>query len=625
MAEVLGVIASGVGIGALAGQIALSVARLKTYLDQIRDAPEDLKILIDEIESLHLLLSDIEDEQSRNPSSSILVENNSSLRCLDHCKRGVERLQRVVDEMAVDFDGLKPMKRKLVSAKIIWKRDRIEKYKAELASAIRLLTLSCQIHTRSLVQLQPDIITSRIARLMQIEFANIAFPNSVPSLSTSQVQGFTSSMRTNRAGESRSRRIQSTWLRWKLSSLILGRAWDLEICRSQQGWKFSISTYAIVPFDSLVVEYCGHGDIEGLQRLFSQGEASPFTICLDTHGGTTYERTLLEIGAEIGNFKLCEFLINQSANLVFSHVSSLQAIDRFAQRGVWDDHYNSDSCNLAALLGSRSEYTFQTLLYYRGPVSVFSVLLNHMDTPISELAIECRCNLAIQLAERPECSPDLFLMALGCDSIPGTAITHRLGDGRTLLHSAAEAIGRLATSGYIEFCTEEFERRILGWKYITKELVAGGADLHAAFPSCGLWIGFDFKYAKCYSRVTPLTAMFAGCFSEWVMWLDVRMGAGKAMALYITTLYKLGVNLKEYGLKESLTWEPLEVQISYIGGQEDKNSDYYFPRRRVLGFSYGPYPEDWRVWESEATDEFVGDFWLMLDKREEIMPGSWIE
>jgi hypothetical protein len=50
--------------------------------------------------------------------------------------------------MAVDFDSLKPMKRKLVSAKIIWKRDRIEKYRAELASAIRLLTLSCQIHTR---------------------------------------------------------------------------------------------------------------------------------------------------------------------------------------------------------------------------------------------------------------------------------------------------------------------------------------------------------------------------------------------------------------------------------------------------------------------------------------------
>jgi hypothetical protein len=146
------------------------------------------------------------------------------------------------------------------------------------------------------VQLQPDIITLRIARLIQMEFANIASTNLVPSLSTGQVQGSTSSMQTNRVGESsRSRRIQSTWLRWKLSSLVLGRAWDLEICRSQQGWKFSISAYAIVSFDSLVAEYTMDGNIEGLQRLFSQGEASPFTICLSTHAGMTDERTLLEV------------------------------------------------------------------------------------------------------------------------------------------------------------------------------------------------------------------------------------------------------------------------------------------------------------------------------------------
>jgi hypothetical protein len=147
MAEILGVIASGVSIGALAGQIASSVVKLKTYLDQVRDAPEDIKILIDEIDNLHLLLSDIEDDQSRNPYSAMLVDNSSALRCLDHCKRGVERLQRVADEMAVNFEDVKPMKKKLISAKIVWKRDKVERYRAELASAVRLLTLACQIYT----------------------------------------------------------------------------------------------------------------------------------------------------------------------------------------------------------------------------------------------------------------------------------------------------------------------------------------------------------------------------------------------------------------------------------------------------------------------------------------------
>jgi hypothetical protein len=30
-------------------------------------------------------------------------------------------------------------------------------------------------------------------------------------------------------------------------------------------------------------------------------------------------------------------------------------------------------------------------------------------------------------------------------------------------------------------------------------------------------------------------------------------------------------------------------------------------------------------WENEPTDEFAGEFWLMLDKKEEIMPGTWVD
>jgi hypothetical protein len=148
MAEVFGLIASGVSIGALAGQIASSVVKLKSYLDQVRDAPEDITILIDEINDLHFLLSDIEDDQRRNPYSAILLDNKSASRCLDHCKRGVERLRRVVDEMTVEFECLKPMNRRWKAAKMIWKRDKADKYRAELASAVRLLTLSHQIYTR---------------------------------------------------------------------------------------------------------------------------------------------------------------------------------------------------------------------------------------------------------------------------------------------------------------------------------------------------------------------------------------------------------------------------------------------------------------------------------------------
>jgi len=148
MAEVLGTVASAISIGALAGQIASSVVKLKSYLDQVKDAPDDVRNLIDEIDDLQILLSDIEDDRARNPYSEMLLQNNSASRCLDHCRRGVERLSRVVDKMEADLQSLNPMKRRLNAVKMIWKRDQVEKYRTDLGSAVRLLSLSHQIYTR---------------------------------------------------------------------------------------------------------------------------------------------------------------------------------------------------------------------------------------------------------------------------------------------------------------------------------------------------------------------------------------------------------------------------------------------------------------------------------------------
>ncbi|KAE9362569.1 hypothetical protein N431DRAFT_358374, partial [Stipitochalara longipes BDJ] len=49
----------------------------------------------------------------------------------------------IVDEIVVEFEYLKPIKWRWKANKIIWKRDRVEKYRAELASAIRFQNIYC--------------------------------------------------------------------------------------------------------------------------------------------------------------------------------------------------------------------------------------------------------------------------------------------------------------------------------------------------------------------------------------------------------------------------------------------------------------------------------------------------
>lgn len=130
------------------------------------------------------------------------------------------------------------------------------------------------------MQLQPDIITSRITQLVRVESDRSASPHSSKSSSIAREED--SSPYSICAGcktkSSRPEPTQSAWLRRKFRSALLRRAWYLEIYRSQQGWKTSLLTYDYVSPDSLVITYTTEGNVEALRGLFSRKEASPFTI-----------------------------------------------------------------------------------------------------------------------------------------------------------------------------------------------------------------------------------------------------------------------------------------------------------------------------------------------------------
>jgi hypothetical protein len=63
MAEVLGIITSGLAIGQLIGSITSSIIKLKEHWDQVKDAPGEIQSLLLEIDSLNLILSHIEQDR----------------------------------------------------------------------------------------------------------------------------------------------------------------------------------------------------------------------------------------------------------------------------------------------------------------------------------------------------------------------------------------------------------------------------------------------------------------------------------------------------------------------------------------------------------------------------------
>jgi hypothetical protein len=140
MAELLGVVASGISIASIAIQVSDSVFKLKEFWDTVKSAPEDIKNLIDEIQTLSLILSDV--GNSTTPDELTLVGQESAKKCLDLCQKGSHILEGVLREI----DGNLGKGKRTGGFKAAMKKGTIDKLRDRLRSAQFMLMLSSQTY-----------------------------------------------------------------------------------------------------------------------------------------------------------------------------------------------------------------------------------------------------------------------------------------------------------------------------------------------------------------------------------------------------------------------------------------------------------------------------------------------
>ena len=161
-----------------------------------------------------------------------------------------------------------------------------------------------------------------------------------------------------------------------------------------------------------------------------------------------------------------------------------------------------------------------------------------------------------------------------------------------------------------------------GWQALVRQILNKGADLNR----CGLF-------------GTPLIQMLRGAYYTCWRLFEVKDALGKvidseyffqhphrkgeeALLTWLQTLQGFGIDLERYGkteyklfYQESSSWRNLDLLIPGRG------EEVYPPR--LIGLQVGPEPEDWKVWLSEPSDEFAGEFWDMLEHPERTIPGAW--
>lgn len=182
--------------------------------------------------------------------------------------------------------------------------------------------------------------------------------------------------------------------------------------------------------------------------------------------------------------------------------------------------------------------------------------------------------------------------------------------GFTFLHKLAQCMGS-------DLSREEKDAGH-EWRPLLRDAIAASADPSKVTVIDGLML-------------TPLVAFIRYYIWNWKAIRRARYDFNPALRTWASELKSAGVDLEEYGTKESASFDESGLwHRIYVGPLRHRSLGYNYKEEDFFWFrcwklTYGPEPEDWTVWVTNPIDELVGKFWEMVEREEELMPGTWVE
>jgi hypothetical protein len=294
---ILGVVAGGAGLASLSIQLAESAIKLKRMYHSMRNAPETLTEIADEIELMSLSLKHLERHRQSESHGADLLD-----RCIENCRSHTTKITLLTEKISQKIDKASLTGRLYASVR---ERD-LEKHLDDLARARSALHLAVDLYHRAeedrrwriqeadAVTRDDQIAVFLVALQALQETQAVMMRAPEPLVQYPRVQEIREVDDGEEEGEDgeeveihdRQHRGPSTYrrrenrstpafrFRMKLPGLFSSRVWEIARIDAEQGWDLQFRTYNVRPLDSLIFRCCKNGDLEGVKRLIRSGEAS---------------------------------------------------------------------------------------------------------------------------------------------------------------------------------------------------------------------------------------------------------------------------------------------------------------------------------------------------------------
>ena len=297
---ILGVVAGGAGLASLSIQLAESAIKLKRLYHSMRNAPETLKEIADEIKLISLSLELLERHRQSESHGADLLD-----RCIENCRSYTTKITLLTEKIAQKIDNASLTGRLYASMR---ERD-LEKLLGDLARARSALHLAVDLYYRAekerrrrlkendaVIQKDQMAVFLKAFQALQetqavmvrqheplIQYPRVREVHEIDDGSEGEEDGYESEIQDEQRQETsehrrhRGRNIADTpafRLRFKLPAIFSSRVWEIARVAAEQGFDLQYRTYNVRPLDSLIFQCCKRGDLEGVKRLIRDGEAS---------------------------------------------------------------------------------------------------------------------------------------------------------------------------------------------------------------------------------------------------------------------------------------------------------------------------------------------------------------
>ncbi|KAI1358504.1 ankyrin repeat-containing domain protein [Xylaria arbuscula] len=426
MAEILGVVASGIAVGQLAVGVVEGIRNIRGVWSEFRDAPQDIENILEELEvlgqSLLFIQKDLENRLNNVNDSTAPIE-----RVLEITLKAMTELNDIAKELSIGCE-LSKAQRKKKQWRALIRKDDINRIREKLHRAVTFLNLavngsiqSQQLNLMTTISAQlkhgdQHILNSQIVNEKRNELATWNSPTIISDKGADVVHD-----------------------EWR----FLPRAWTkmngISIRRIQElgNWQYTFKTIRILESNSPIFKACAIGDIQQVHRLLSTRAATRYDVSNEGN-------SLLHISCLFNQSNMCKWLLQHGADVDLSNNRGLTPLHCSSLA-----HFNPEECHdtirvllengLADTNRNMGVHPLSTPLHvFHGPPKAFHYLSTSMQKNYDELVDYA---MSWQGGNCYGALPTRYVRAIFAKTpiSPERAaqIDCETGSGRTLLHAAA--------------------------------------------------------------------------------------------------------------------------------------------------------------------------------------------